>query len=581
MKISVQKLMLRSCVVALLLTGGQQVAVHAQNPAVSKPDITRSGAGSALSANLSRLAVNPRDVAALIGAGEAALELDDPQAAMGFFGRADDISPKNARVKAGLGRAMLGMQQISEALRLMEQAGVLGYSDARFLSDRGLARDLTGDQAGAQRDYAEALKYSPNDAQTIRRHAVSLGISGQLDLAEKMLQPLLYKSDRSAWRDRAFILAMNGRREQANNITKQVMPPQLATAIQPYMDRMAQLTPIQRAEAVHLGKFPANVTRMAVAPMAPPTVTQQPATQPDRSRRNRRDRDTVQVAAASPAPVPPPAPVQPRAVPAASRTSSVAASSVAPKPVQGASLPASPVPPVIDYSRTEPLTTRTPTSVPPQPAPAVAPVPAPQPVVVPSAPLPAPVPVPAPSIASAPVTPPPQSSPSVASGPERTLAEIMAELKIPENEQRGSSVAVDLNEVAALQEQKRKAKLAAEARAKKEAEAKAKKEAEAKILAEKKRLAANPSRIWVQVGTGRNVSALAYDLKRFRKKFASEIGKKEAGTASWGATNRLVIGPFSSKEKARSFEKAVEQGGNDAFMWISDAGEEISPIGDK
>ena len=157
----------------------------------------------------------------------------------------------------------------------------------------------------------------------------------------------------------------------------------------------------------------------------------------------------------------------------------------------------------------------------------------------------------------------------------------MAELKVPDDEVQGSPVAVDLNEVAALQAEKRKAKLAAEAKARKEAELKAKKEAEAKALAEKKRLAANPSRIWVQVGTGRNLSALAFDLKRLRKKFAVEIGKKGAGTASWGATNRLVIGPFSSKEKAKDFEGALEKAGNDAFLWISDAGEEIAPVGDK
>src|SRR3546814_7541908 len=40
---------------------------------------------------LTRLAANPRDVDALIGAGESALQLEDPRSAAGFFARADAI----------------------------------------------------------------------------------------------------------------------------------------------------------------------------------------------------------------------------------------------------------------------------------------------------------------------------------------------------------------------------------------------------------------------------------------------------------------------------------------------------------
>src|SRR3546814_7383764 len=74
--------------------------------------------------------------------------------------------------------------------------------------DRGLALDLTGDPERAQREYKLALDRRPGDPEILRRYAVSLGITGKWQDAEKLLDPLLRQSDKPAWRDRAFILAM-------------------------------------------------------------------------------------------------------------------------------------------------------------------------------------------------------------------------------------------------------------------------------------------------------------------------------------------------------------------------------------
>ena len=225
-----------------------------------------------LNRNLARLASNPRDVDAMIGAGEAALALDDPHGAAGFFARADAIASGNGRIKAGLARVMLKLQNPAEAVRLFDQAQRLGFPDTSILMERGLARDLTGDQAGAQRDYQAALARSPDNAELRRRYAASLGISGQVDAAESMLEPLLYKSDRAAWRYRAFIYAMNNRQADAKKVAEQAMPARLAAAITPYMQKMPYLTAQQKAAAVHFGQFPSQVgtTVAAVTPTTPP-----------------------------------------------------------------------------------------------------------------------------------------------------------------------------------------------------------------------------------------------------------------------------------------------------------------------
>ena len=265
---------------ALWILGGLFVAGAAQAQPAQIQSLRPSGAEN-LSRNLARLASNPRDVDALIGAGEAAVDMDDTRAAAGFFSRADAIQPNNGRVKAGLGRVALKAQNPAEALRLFDQATRLGFGEATLLADRGLARDMTGDQAGAQRDYQTALKRAPEDPDLIYRYAASLGISGQVDGAEKVLQPLLYKSDRAAWRYRAFILAMNNKQADARKIASQTLPAQLASALVPYMEKMPYLTPAQKAAAVHFGHFPTTVgtSLAAVTPRAAPTppLTQAPA----------------------------------------------------------------------------------------------------------------------------------------------------------------------------------------------------------------------------------------------------------------------------------------------------------------
>jgi len=570
--------------------------VAAQDQAISQLDLQRPQDVNTLNGHLARLAENPRDVTALIGAGEAALALDDARAATGFFARAGEIEPNNGRIKAGLGQAMLDMQNPGEAIKLFDQATRLGFPDTRFLSDRGLARDLTGDTAGAQRDYQAALRNTPNDAELIRRYAVSLGISGQIDAAEKVLKPLLYKGDRGAWRDRAFIMAMNGRRDEARDIATKTMPARLAIAIQPYLDRMQGLTPAQRAAAVQFGNFPqdtgvrvaaAELQKPAVQPVAPQKAVTLTAAQQRAARKAERQKQrdaqkaarsapaskpSTQVAMAEPEPVPPPPPSMPtqiaRAEPrpvgeAPARQPVAAALQKAPEPVaQPAARPQSAMesaprpgqgPPAPEPAAATSLSmaareTQTPAS-PPPPA-----------QVAPEQPAPA-------------ATAPAQLT-------ARTLADIMRELQVPDEEKKSNAEAVNLADLEILQQQRKTAKAVAAEKARAEATAKAKAAADVKAkaeAAEKARLAKNPSRAWVQVGTGRNISALAFTMKGLRKKYES-LAAKDAWTASWGQTNRLVVGPFATFDKAKEYEERLKKGGADAFAWRSDAGEDVAKL---
>lgn len=218
---------------------------------------TSVGNSTDLQDALRRIARNSNDSSALADAGLAALKLGDTRAAIGFLAKADQIYPKSGRVKVGLARALLIEENPFGALRYFDQAIKNGVPLRSFAEDRGLAYDLIGRNADAQKDYELALRYGDND-QLRSRYAISLGISGNMAKADEVLNPLLQKSDRDAWRNRAFLLAMNDRKKDANGIARQTMQRRMANAIKPFFDRMPKLTAAQKAAAVHFGHFPAS-----------------------------------------------------------------------------------------------------------------------------------------------------------------------------------------------------------------------------------------------------------------------------------------------------------------------------------
>ena len=209
-----------------------------------------------LATALRTLAVEPNNLAALTAAGHNALLLGDPNAAVGFFGRAQEIAPRDGHVKAGLGSALIELEKPQDALRLFAEASRLGVPDDEIAEDRGLAYDLTGDPKKAQHDYAIVLAAHPEDDTVRRRLALSQGISGDKAAAIATLDPLIRKRDIAGWRAQTFVLAMNGDAKGAGEITH-IMLPQQADMLQPFLVRLATLSPADKARAVNFGEMPA------------------------------------------------------------------------------------------------------------------------------------------------------------------------------------------------------------------------------------------------------------------------------------------------------------------------------------
>jgi tetratricopeptide (TPR) repeat protein len=242
-------------------------------PAVAQPVIQET-AGAALARYMRALASSPRDFNSLIGAGHAALDLGDVQAAAGFFGRAEEVNPNAPAAKAGLGAAMANMGDADGAIFYFNQAVRLGAKPLTLALDRGLARDLAGDLGGAQSDYRLAISSLGSD-EARRRLALSLAIARDRKGALDAIQPLLNRRDSAAQRTRAFVLALVGDKAGAAQAIEAVMPGGSAR-FEPFFRYLPNLSVAEKAAAVHLGIFPEN----AAARLGPPTVATAQASPP-------------------------------------------------------------------------------------------------------------------------------------------------------------------------------------------------------------------------------------------------------------------------------------------------------------
>jgi Flp pilus assembly protein TadD len=254
--------------------------------AASSSPVTAQAAGwgqretpaATLARHIRVLATQPRDFLALIGAGKAALALGDTQAAVGFFGRADEAYPSSPLPQIGLGAAMAADGDATGAMSYFARAQQLGATAMMLGTDRGLAYDLMGRHSEAQADYRAALGGSDGD-EARRRLALSLAITGDKAGAIAMLAPLVGRGDAGAARCRALVLALAGDLEGARRSLDAAMPGSSAQMV-PFLAKLPSLRSDQKAAAVNLGIFPdSGQPAYAYVPQpgaGPPTLASRP-----------------------------------------------------------------------------------------------------------------------------------------------------------------------------------------------------------------------------------------------------------------------------------------------------------------
>ncbi len=526
-------------------------------------------AASELSDALKRLGANPRDGSALLDAGWASLELNDVAAGVGFFSRAELLPESAADAKVGLGAAQVARRRPVEALALFDEAEKQGARLGSHAAERGLAYDLMGDNGRAQQFYRMALAEGglrDEKVQEITRQlALSQAIGGDQAGAEATLLPLLQRRDLAAYRTRAFALAASGKTEEAVAIADAVMPASLASRIAPYLRYMPKLTRSQQVAAGNFGHFP------------------------DADAIGKDDPLIAQYAAAVKPPQVAVAAVDARLTPSGTPLGNAKPKPAAPPvgPVISLAKADAPQPPVIS----RPVAAPKPAELKPaELKPAARPVAAAKPAALAkSDPAPAPAPAKAAPPVLAAVQPTPRPGPTrtidPSPPPPASLEDAFAEFGTLSTKVGPAPGAVDITRIAIRREPDKKAeaeKARAEAeKARAEADRKAeieRKKVEAEKKAEAKKKAANPSRVFVQVGTGQNRSAIAFTWRKFQKEQSKLFGDRKGYVAQWGRTNRLLTGPFSNAKQASAFIAKLKAAGIDCFAFTSDPGEEVTPI---
>lgn len=532
---------------ALVSPGGPAMAQAA--PVVSQPVVQPLPSKDAerLRTALGKLGRDPRDVEALIDAGDAARGLGDYAAAKGFYQRADEAAPGNARAKAGLARVLTLDDDPVAAIAMFAQAEKAGAPASSIAADRGLAYDLVGDNAAAQRSYAAAIGTDADDEVRMRL-AVSQAIAGDEAAADATLMPLLRKQDKPAWRTRAFVQAIGGDTNKAVQTANAILPSQLAQNIAPYLRYMPRLTRAQQAAAANLGRFPraseigTDPARIAayvpspadrLVPRGEPlgtaatgkTVAGKPAAGTTRTALAQRERESSRDAKARRA--------RQDAAAAATRPSAP------PEPRPGIVVGGGELPPVAP----SPGESRAPAAVAssaPAPAPRAATQGAPARTVA----------APAPSRAEA----PPASQPS--------LSEIFADLGRPTAKAVPTSGAVDISRIDPARPAPKVEPKPVE-----------------KPKPKKPEPPAHPSRIWVQIGVGRDKDAIAFDWRRYNKQAPALFKGRKAYVSEMGRTNRILAGPFETLKAANAFiADLTKEGITGALPWTSPAGQIVDPL---
>lgn len=556
---------------AALIVLGMAAQTSAQAQGREVVQALPSAASEELKDALARLARSPRNLEALIAAGTASLELDDVEAAVGFFGRAQELAPDDPRIKAGRAAAYVRTRRPVEALRLFQEAEEGGVEIVRLAGDYGLAFDLVGNNREAQARYRRALARGPSDEIT-RRLALSQAIDGNDQGFEQTLRPLLARRDFAAYRTRAFGLAILGKPDDAVAIAEAVMPRAMAAKMEPYLRFMPTLSKAQQAAAGNLGIYPTAArigrddpriaalsgessgersARTADAGLAPSGA---PLGGADSAPASTRDGETVTVASREEAE---------RAVRVARR--------------EAASDP-------LSRTRQRPrIVERTESQVADQPVServaAATPTPEPEPVAAQPAPSSGELP------ATVAATAQPVAEPVVVAALETETASPGFDLGRVAGSNSGNANAQSTGaELEPASVADAFADLAAPVAAPTTAAAgavditaiEAPREVEPEPEPAKP---VHPSRFWVQVATGRDRNALKFDWRRLSRAADGLLEGKGPFVTPWGQTNRLLAGPYPSRDAARKALNSLQEKDIDSFTFTSPEGQEIEPLG--
>ncbi len=157
---------------------------------------------SAINLYRSVCALPPADPALLVELGDTLVDAESMDDAIGVYQKAQQSTgaPLAVRLEAllGLQQAYLTLGEPDQALHYADQAAALAPTDHRVMVGRGVALDLLGRHAEAQRAYRAVLATAPRDIAARNDLALSLALTLHYDEAVEIMTSMAHSSNATA-----------------------------------------------------------------------------------------------------------------------------------------------------------------------------------------------------------------------------------------------------------------------------------------------------------------------------------------------------------------------------------------------
>ena len=187
-------------------------------------DTTRQSGDLAQAVGLYQRAaqLDPKNPNPLLALGSIYAQLQMPKDAATAWAAALNLNPKNSEALRGLANAQIQTGDTAGAIRNLQAAQAI-QPDWRNENSLGVAYDINGDHAAAQKAYKDGLALDPNNLQLTNNLGLSLALTGNYDQAIPLLESSA-KDPRSTPRMRqnlALAYGLSGDDKKAAEVAKQ------------------------------------------------------------------------------------------------------------------------------------------------------------------------------------------------------------------------------------------------------------------------------------------------------------------------------------------------------------------------
>ena len=169
---------------ALNITPKAEPPAREVSPGEAKAARARLGEAATLAAARS----NPQDIEAVMAAARVMRRHGDKAGALALLDTSAPVAPNDARLLRDRGLLALELGAVARARDHLKKAVENGSRDWQTHSALGSALAAGGDQKGAQRQFAEALKQAPDNPVVLNNLALSMALEGRRAEAEQMLR---------------------------------------------------------------------------------------------------------------------------------------------------------------------------------------------------------------------------------------------------------------------------------------------------------------------------------------------------------------------------------------------------------